>query len=389
MRSRWSPILVAPAFVLAFVAPQQKGCAKKSASTAPVDLTLQQAVDQTAKDLSKQLAPSSDTRTLVVDPFVDRSSKQATHASQRVEEALKPAIATTLHNMTVVPGDRTSGQDARFVLTGTLASEGGLFVLRTALSDRQSTLVVAQSAVRFRDGTLDGSPTKIVEDSPAIASSDAASSGRVATAETPRGRPADTLYLDQLKTSLVIAEGDAAYNAGRWDAALAAYTVAVGRPDGQSLTAFNGLYLSNVKLGRMAAAEEAFGKLATLGLAKNSLAVKLLFKPSSATEFWDASATAVYSMWARQIARATRAANACLNIVGHTSHSGSESINQRLSLQRAETVKRMLEGEVRDLAAKVTATGIGFSENIIGTGTDDARDAVDRRVEFKVVPCRF
>jgi hypothetical protein len=30
---------------------------------------------------------------------------------------------------------------------------------------------------------------------------------------------------------------------------------------------------------------------------------------------------------------------------------------------------------------------MGFRENIVGTGADDASDALDRRVEFKVVAC--
>ena len=29
----------------------------------------------------------------------------------------------------------------------------------------------------------------------------------------------------------------------------------------------------------------------------------------------------------------------------------------------------------------------GFRDNIVGTGRDDASDAIDRRVEFSVVPC--
>jgi hypothetical protein len=30
---------------------------------------------------------------------------------------------------------------------------------------------------------------------------------------------------------------------------------------------------------------------------------------------------------------------------------------------------------------------MGFRENLVGTGTDDARDALDRRVEFKISEC--
>ena len=30
---------------------------------------------------------------------------------------------------------------------------------------------------------------------------------------------------------------------------------------------------------------------------------------------------------------------------------------------------------------------MGYRENLIGSGADDASDALDRRVEFKVVAC--
>ena len=34
------------------------------------------------------------------------------------------------------------------------------------------------------------------------------------------------------------------------------------------------------------------------------------------------------------------------------------------------------------------AIGMGFRENLIGTGTDNAVDVLDRRVEFRIVPCK-
>ena len=39
-------------------------------------------------------------------------------------------------------------------------------------------------------------------------------------------------------------------------------------------------------------------------------------------------------------------------------------------------------GEVR-----TRASGVGWRENLIGTGTDDVTDALDRRVEFRIVSC--
>ena len=36
---------------------------------------------------------------------------------------------------------------------------------------------------------------------------------------------------------------------------------------------------------------------------------------------------------------------------------------------------------------KTRAFGRGFKENVIGSGSDDAQDAIDRRAEFQVVDC--
>ena len=43
--------------------------------------------------------------------------------------------------------------------------------------------------------------------------------------------------------------------------------------------------------------------------------------------------------------------------------------------------------EAPDLKRTTFVTGVGSRENIIGTATDDARDALDRRVSFKVFSC--
>jgi hypothetical protein len=34
----------------------------------------------------------------------------------------------------------------------------------------------------------------------------------------------------------------------------------------------------------------------------------------------------------------------------------------------------------------VIAAGVGAKNNLVGTGADDLSDALDRRVEFKVIP---
>lgn len=73
--------------------------------------------------------------------------------------------------------------------------------------------------------------------------------------------------------------------------------------------------------------------------------------------------------------------------MGHTSRSGSESVNDRLSLNRATTVRTLLEHEAPGLERLSRVSGVGFRQNLVGTGTDDATDAIDRRVVFEVVAC--
>ena len=41
----------------------------------------------------------------------------------------------------------------------------------------------------------------------------------------------------------------------------------------------------------------------------------------------------------------------------------------------------------RHSGQRTSARGVGSRENISGLATDDARDAIDRRVEFKVKDC--
>ncbi len=47
----------------------------------------------------------------------------------------------------------------------------------------------------------------------------------------------------------------------------------------------------------------------------------------------------------------------------------------------------MLEGGAPRLADKPKATGVGSRKMLIGTGRDDASDAMDRRVDFNISEC--
>ena len=48
-------------------------------------------------------------------------------------------------------------------------------------------------------------------------------------------------------------------------------------------------------------------------------------------------------------------------------------------------MKTRLGQEEPALTERTIANGMGARDNLIGTGRDDATDALDRRVEFKVI----
>jgi outer membrane protein OmpA-like peptidoglycan-associated protein len=77
----------------------------------------------------------------------------------------------------------------------------------------------------------------------------------------------------------------------------------------------------------------------------------------------------------------------CMEVIGHTSPTGPEPINERLSQLRAEHVRGQLELASPPLRKRLIANGMGSRETLVGNGRDDASDALDRRVEFKVIPC--
>ncbi|HYG87641.1 MAG TPA: hypothetical protein VD978_15385 [Azospirillum sp.] len=45
-----------------------------------------------------------------------------------------------------------------------------------------------------------------------------------------------------------------------------------------------------------------------------------------------------------------------------------------------------MRSEEPPLTSRTIANGVGVSENLVGMGADDVTDALDRWVEFKVIP---
>ena len=332
-------------------------------------------------------------RSVVLDPMLDAATGQQTAATALLETRVSERLAAKADVLEILPFQSASLSKAQYLLTGTMTRVEGdgtarkrALQIQIALTDLKTGVVAAQASALARDDGLDHTPLPYYRDSPVLVK-DKVIEGYARTSATPPGQRGDAFYLERIAEATTINEATSLYNQERYVEALGRYRSALATPAGEQLRVVNGVYLASVKLGRTAEAEQAFGRVVALGIAYNELGVKFLFNPGS-TQFWsDPRVSGAYPMWLRQIARESTSARVCMNIVGHTSRTGSEPANDALSLQRANLIRERLAVEAQSLAAKTKTSGMGFRQNIVGSGTDNAVDALDRRVEFRIIPC--
>lgn len=376
------------------------GCATPPPPAASTEeMAFEQAVVQATDNLMAQtqklpafVAKLTGTRAVVIDPMFESPSGQQTALTRLLEERVTMRLRDG--KVDVLPFVPASLGKAQYLLTGTVTRvqaatrPGGRppFQIDLALTDTKNGMVVAQSSSRARDDNLDTTPTPYYRDSPILVK-DNVVDGYIRTSATQPGKPADPAYFERVTTAAAINEATQLYNSDKYQEALDLYKTTLATPSGEQLRTLNGIYLTCMKLGKNAEAEQAFGKVVAYGIATNNLGVKFLFKPNS-TEFWpDPKVSGPYPIWLRQIARYSANEKVCMDVVGHTSRTGSEPYNDKLSAQRASVIRQKLTTEAPELTTRTKASGVGYRQNIIGTGTDDAMDALDRRVEFKIVGC--
>lgn len=392
----------ASALVVAAVLAAIAGC--QTSPPAPVvrevvqALSLDEAVNAAADSLAAQIKPPETLlsrlekparRPVMMDPSLDAASGQQTALTRLFDQKVNDRLrAQPL--LEVLPFAQSSVGKATYIAVGTitrLETPKGVFQLHLALVEMKTGKIAAQASSRARDENFDTTPTPYYRDTPVLMLKDRVVEGYLRTGQTAPGQPADAAYMERVVAAAMIQEATTLYNAERYQDALGLYRDALATPAGEQMRSLNGVYLSNWKLGNLTEAEAAFGKVVALGLQQKALGVKFLFNPGG-TDFWsDAKISGPYQLWLRQIARQAANAKVCVDVVGHTSRTGSEALNDRLSAQRAAAIQKRLEAEAPGLAGRMKSSGVGFRENLIGTGTDDASDALDRRVEFKINNC--
>jgi outer membrane protein OmpA-like peptidoglycan-associated protein len=356
------------------------------------------ALTAAARSLFGQVRPSANNEKslLVIDPPIDAISGMQTIATRTMESRIAELLRGSYPQFDLQQFSAANVRRSPKALVGTFTpvnQEGEArgtreaYRICLALADLKSGVIVAKGTARALMPGVDHSPTPFFQDSPAWMTETATESYVKTCQDSKPGDAIPPAYLDGILAGTLINEAILAYDAGRYADALERYANALELPAGHQLRVFNGVYLANLKLGRQEAANDAFSRIVGFGLAKKRLAVKFLFKPGTTAFMPDKQVSAHYPMWVKQIARHAAQSKSCLRIVGNTSPSGAEPLNQRLSQLRADYIKNKLEGEAPPLAKRITTQGVGSRENLVGTGKDDMSDTLDRRVVFQVTAC--
>ncbi len=335
-------------------------------------------------------------RTVVIDPLVDGVIGYKSKATQDIQERITGLVKSDYPRFAIEKFSPAALQEAPLVLVGTFTPvnasnnqptgprEAYRFCL--VLGDLKTGKIVAKAVARARVDDVDATPTAVFRDSPVWAP-DASTKAYIATCQATKvGDPINKEFLDGLLGASLVSEAGDAYGHGKYEDALRLYGSASETPAGDQLKVYDGLYLANYKLGRRDGAVEAYRNLVAYGFRNNRLAVKFLFEPNTSRFSPDVPMSSQYEVWLQQIAAQAAQSPSCIEVSGHTSPTGSPALNDRLSFLRADYVKSRLEADTPALHDRMIATGMGSRETLVGTGKDDASDALDRRVELKLIP---
>lgn len=364
----------------------------------PTPIPFDDALLRAANDLfSKATVPAgSDKVELVIDPLIDAATGAQSAATRLMQERIRDLVAKSYPRFAVLPFSSEALSRAPVVLIGTFtainnagAPDGvrDAYRICLALADLRSKSIVSKGVARAKPDGVKADPTPAFADAP-IWSNDPAIAVYIKTCQgTKPGDPIDPLYVERIATSAFVSDAILEYDDKRYREALAFYRTARQMSGGDQLRVHSGIYLSSWKLNRRTDATEAFGSLVKYGLVANKLSVRLLFKPGTTQFLDDQNITGPYPMWLSQIATQAMQNDSCIDVIGHTSNTGPAQINERLSVLRAQFIKDLLQSASPSLADRLKAVGVGSRELIVGTGRDDASDAIDRRVDFNVHRC--
>jgi outer membrane protein OmpA-like peptidoglycan-associated protein len=384
----------APAPAAAPPAPAPAPAAPPPAPPAPFADTLARAGEKLLQEA--QGIVGSGPRELVIDPLIDANTGQQTAGTVAMGVQMAAMIKARAPTWNVRPLTRASLSNGPLLLIGTLTpintrnkndEVADAFRICLVLIDLRSGKLIAKKVDRSTAGTVNAEPTALFRDSPTWNRDRTIAAYIKSCQGSSPGDTIDPTYLIRLPAAALLNEANIAYGEGKLANAYKLFHDArlVAEPD--DLRVLNGLYLTSWKTGKKKEAGDTFGQIVAVGLDTKRLPIKMFFNPGTTTLLANSDLQAQYALWMREVAAQVGGRETCMKVIGHTSKTGIAAANETLSQRRAAVVKQGLEKQNRKLAPRLSSDGVGSRETLVGLGTDDLRDALDRRVEFRTVDC--
>lgn len=328
------------------------------------------------------------TTTVPVDDFFNETSAEVSTSAKAFQKQLTELLSQEPSKLVFAQLNRKNIDAAQWIVLASYTSveEGkaeqpGKWVrLKVSVADVLSGERVAAAENYLKISAFQSEPTRFFKEAP-LYLNDQRHKERV---QAVNGQAAPLKL--RLTTQAIFAEAVTAYEAGRFTEAESGFAEVVKSiPDHRG--ALTGIYQSLWQQGKKSNAEGAFANLIAQTAGESSLPFKILFRVNG-TDFVDqGDLPQQYRLWTKSMGQVLVAQSRCLDVTGHASRSGSPEYNSRLSLQRAQRIALQIQQQTPGLGSKVKAHGKGFEEAIIGSGANDATDAIDRRVEFLLRAC--
>lgn len=325
---------------------------------------------------------------ILIGPTVTLASGEITKSGRELQTFLLLDLKAMLDHVSV---DRLGGENdiaSASIITGHVAYENPAqsapeesWFLVTLNIAKGNGEIVGEVAFRINARQFDPTPSRFFQNSPIF-------QHRAAYTDSSNTNKSDASrkIAPNIEINARIDRGVVAYEAGLFADSEKIFKEVALR-DTDNMAALSGIYQSAIALGKTAEAEKALDQLIDAGIRRGNLSFKFLFRVRSAEFRDDLEIANQYSQWITQAAHRLARSKSCLSVEGHSSRTGSAEFNKELSFKRAERVAQLLIRANPQLKSRIKGVGFGFANNLVGSGTDDAKDAIDRRVEFRLHPC--
>jgi len=326
---------------------------------------------------------------IVIDPFTDVESGYPVKVTTRIVTIFSAEFQKRFFDLTgTLEPDNLVISD--YVLNGMVTlverqgGQGKVYKVYATVFDRSSGKVLAAAAVHVRN--FNTTPMDIYTDSPIFLKGKNYRDYTASVMKSPDENVVED-YHNRLMLKSMQVKGDALYENKEYNKSLTYYNQAAAGMSDNQLEFLNGQFTNLVKQYKWEDAEKVYGKLIRVSVAETrEISSKITFAPNSImpTE----KKEMLNKIYLRQIAKLVASSPGCrVKIIGHCSKTGRGDYNDKLSLQRALSIEKLLASYEPNVSRKSESFGRGFRENIAGTGRDDMTDQIDRRVEFKFDGC--